>query len=66
MTQMLAVRCISFNREVQCTIDSRCVNLFKEFKTARANAENLFYSSKVNEFLLTLTTSEPMSWYTGR
>ena len=35
---------VSFNREVQCTIDSRCVNLNKEFKTARANAQNLSYS----------------------
>ena len=30
--------------------DSRCVNLFKEFKTARANAQNLSYTLKVNEF----------------
>ena len=27
-----------------------CVNPFKEFKTARANAQNLSYSLKVNEF----------------
>ena len=41
---------VSFNGEVKCTTDSRCVNLFKEFKTARANARNLSYSLKVNEF----------------
>ena len=38
-----------------------CVNLFKEFKTARANAQNLSYSLKVNEFVA-LTTSESVSW----
>jgi len=46
---MLAVRSVSFNREVQCTIDSRCVNLFKELRTERANAQNLS-SLKVSEF----------------
>ena len=29
-----------------------CVNLFEEFKTARAKAQNLCYSLKVNELLL--------------
>ena len=47
MTQMLAVRSVSFNREVQCTKNSRCVNVFKEFKTARPNVS---YRLKVNEF----------------
>ena len=37
-----------------------CVNLFKEFKTARANAQNLSYSLEVNEFA-TLTASESVS-----
>jgi len=41
---------VSFNREVQSTTDSCCVNLFKEFETARANAQNLSNSLKVNEF----------------
>ena len=39
MTHMLAVLSVSFNREVQCTINSRCVNLLKEFKTARMNVQ---------------------------
>ena len=29
--------------------DSRCVNLFKDFKTARPNAQNVSYRLKVNE-----------------
>ena len=30
--------------------DSRCVNLFKEFKTARPNAQNVSYRLEVNKF----------------
>ena len=33
-----------------CQRVSRCANPFEEFKTARANAQNLSYSLQVNEF----------------
>ena len=46
------------------TSQIECVNLFEEFKTARANAQNLSYILKVNEFVA-LTNSEFMSRYTG-
>ena len=59
-TDVVVTFVVSFNGEVHCTTDSRCVNLFKEFKTARANAQNLFYNLKVTEFA-SLTTSESVS-----
>ena len=45
--------CIQWNSHVMRVMtrfDSRCVNLFKEFKTARTIAQHLSYSLKVNEF----------------
>ena len=37
-------------KRVMTRFDFRCVNLFEEFKTALANAQNLYYNLRVNEF----------------
>ena len=59
---MVAVRrnviCILFSTSEMSQME--CVNLFMEFKTARANAQNLSYRLKVSEFAA-WTTSESLS-----
>ena len=60
-------RVVAVRRNVICILFStsemsqmECVNLFMEFKTARANAQNLSYRLKVSEFAA-WTTSESVS-----